>query len=225
MKWDERSAKAYARRWLLDQIGEPTYTNYVGFPAEHAIFERMLIQAYPKRRIPMTLFERDPEIFKKISGGPLTDNPNVRILNEDFDEWLAQYKKPPFEVDIAWLDYCGNITAGRLNSVATLVKDMPTNSLIATTFLVGREKAESQALVDLLSSEDRALRGELPPSSYLSRIRAVTNAVLPYAQTSMRVKVLPYMDTSPMILVVFKNHEDGSPVRRTSIEILPLKKD
>lgn len=222
MNWREREIKKKTRAWLLDQLDFNRPVNYVGLPAAEAIFEQQLAERFPMET--MRLFERDEEIHRQAEAAtePLRARIGaLRVHQGDVDDWVLGSHGPRMNPkDFIWLDYCGYINTRRLASLKRCIEGMPEDGYVAATFLAMREQEDQKDLMSLFDRADSPYIGGVSAEKHITRIRTVSTVALGTGK-SLRIKVLPYYDKSPMLLFVFSRKD----VKRTTIEVLPQMKE
>lgn len=214
MDWTERGAKQKAREWLLEQVPkkEIGWFRYTGLPAGEAIFEQMLYERINQRKYYFRLYEKDSAICYDVN--QLLNKKwkndydrSCRVLNEDIDAGILSELGTYDNEDLVWLDYCGPINPSHLSVIRNLLR-VNKKGLLAVTFMAMRESSENTVLLNYLSDsfKERGLGGvEVGPESWtvLKRARAISEVALSVAP-KLEIKVLPYRDTVPMILMTFK---------------------
>jgi hypothetical protein len=229
MNWTERPIKAQAREWLLEQAPSDVGINYLGLPADEAIFEKLLCE---KRRVEsLTLFEQDRAVysraFKKVFElvSDKTFPVNSVILSGSIDNYIEkEFYLDHKQHEFVWLDYCGPITPERLKSLRTALKLRPTGGVVAVTFMAGRERPDGNTILDFFDESymgvDIDYNTELVPGYFLRRVKAVAE-LAKGVDKNMDIRVLPYKDHAPMMMFVFTDCKDLRPV----IEIEPYLKE
>ena len=229
MDWENRPGKEYSRQWLLSLLDFEKPIRYFGLPAGRALFEKQLIKTNKVEYL--ELWEKDNSIYQELKDSIKDLKIEYDLFNSDVDVFLDSARSADEGFDyynFVWLDYCGPITTIRLSNLKFLAETLLDDSTLAVTFLGSREANEVTDLLYLMSDDKNVYKGVDNNFIHLKRIRAVVNTVLS-SGFSYRVKVLPYLDSSPMLLFVFKRKERNGngelrTVGRTSIEVLPVYK-
>ena len=229
MEWEKRTIKKDVRRILLDQLSFDRPITYLGLPAGQALFEIELSKKFDITD--MYLFERDPKVMESLEQecavGELASI-STTCLQTDVDMWIegASPFIKSFNFDFAWLDYCGPLTPLRLDSLKTLISNMPLDGILAATFMIGREKQSTKELLKLISDSDSEL--EDLPMTHIKRVRLILDS-LSDLDFKFDVFVQPYADNVPMLLIVFKKvikTVSGLKfLRKTFVDIQPYLKN
>ena len=225
MNWEERSAKQTAREVLLDSLWFDQPIKYLGLPAARAIFEKELVRRVNVDR--MYLYERDPEIMEALKVGSMVDSSEYGLTPKTFieadvdDSLTATFcsGKDVSDIDLIWLDYCGQITSNRLMLLQKITADMKSESIVAATFMAGREHKDVRSLM-VGAKEDSRFEDLVLSSTYLNRIRTVIRAV-DVNNEFFDILVKPYKDGVPMMLFIFKkkSQKDGPALKKTYIQV------
>lgn len=154
----ECTGKQFIRDLLLGKLhtllARGYKVNSVTLPGPAFKFENYVID---HAHVNLTTFEYDLKTFKE-NNKKIIQNRRFKYINEPIEPYLINCvtkERTKLYPNFVWLDWCGQLTIGKLRFINKFLKNYQSNTpfVIAFTILGGRETVKTQAFMSILMEE------------------------------------------------------------------------